>query len=56
LELNVDCEEFYVYVEQDYNMTDDINLTITGYSSKPVSIQYMTEATEMIRADSKKTF
>jgi len=53
-EINVDNEEFFIYVECEYFIKDNLDLTISCYSSKPLVMDYLKKETKKIREDSNK--
>jgi hypothetical protein len=55
-EITIDNEEFFVYVEMDYNISQNVDLTISTYSQKPINLEFMKEKSNHIRNDVSKSF
>jgi len=53
-EIRVDNPKFFIYIECDYCLKDNLDLTISAYSSKPVVIDYQADLTKAIQTDNTK--
>jgi len=53
-EITIDNEEFFVYVECDYFLKKQLDLTVSCYTSKPVMLDYMETETNEMRQDNGK--
>jgi len=51
-------EEFYIYVEMDYNikLANNTDIILSAYSKKPIYFEYIKTGTQFIRDDVTKTF
>ena len=55
-EITVNNQEFYIYVDNDYNSKVNLDLILSFYSNTPVHCEFLKEQSTLIRNDSQQKF